>query len=138
MNEIARKTYEHNIADMRSQLNELRRSDSGFANGDISTTTSDEISPISFGSRDLPTIESPLFRTNIKTQPSIFSVEFRAFQLSMSQKKSVKLQLQGIQSLYDLAARLEDEKDRVIERLTNLGLREDSFKILSITATTFR
>lgn len=56
----------------------------------------------------------------------------------MNQNRTVKLQLQGIQSLYDLATRLEDERDRVLERLQKLGLREDSFKILSITATTFR
>jgi len=83
-------------------------------------------------------INSPVFRTNIMSEPSIFSIEFRAFQLSMNQNRTVKLQLQGIQSLYDLATRLEDERDRVLERLQKLGLREDSFKILSITATTFR
>lgn len=80
-------------------------------------------------------MDSSVFRTNITSQPSIFSQEFQAFQRSMSQSRVLNLQLQGLQSLFDLAACLEDERDRVLERLQKLGLREDSFKILSISTT---
>lgn len=137
-----RKSCEREISELRNPIDHMRSVNGQVANGDASTSTSSSTQNSKVAAKtmntNLSTIDSPVFRTNLMSEPSIFSIEFRAFQLSMNQNRTVKLQLHGIQSLYDLATRLEDERDRVLERLQKLGLREDSFKILSITATTFR
>lgn len=133
-----RKSCEREIAELRNPVDHMHSVNGQVANGEASTSAQNSKVATNTMNTNLSTIDSPVFRTNLMSEPSIFSIEFRAFQLSMNQNRTVKLQLQGIQSLYDLATRLEDERDRVLERLQKLGLREDSFKILSITATTFR
>lgn len=129
-----RKSCEREISELRQPVDEAHTS-----NGQIQEKPEPSIStrigqvPTNMGNMSLSTMESPGFRTNLTTEPSIFSQEFRAFQHSMSQNRTLKLQLQGLQSLFDLATCLEDERDRVLERLQKLGLAEDSFKILSIS-----
>ena len=82
--------------------------------------------------------ETPVLRQFPDARPTLFSVEFRTFQEAMMQDNNVKLQLQGLGSLYDLAVNLEDEKDKVLERLRKLGLRDESLRIANITATDLR
>ena len=82
--------------------------------------------------------QEPILLTLPDAKPTIFSIEFRAFQMAMIQDDDEKLELQGVSSLYDLAVNLEDEKDKVIERLRRLGLKAESLRIASISATDLR
>lgn len=139
MNERAenRKSCERQLSELQQRPVDNIHVSNGRVQGNVETPRSpkNEQLPTKIINRSLSTLDSSVFRTNLTSEPSIFAQEFQAFQRSMSQTRVLKLQLQGLQSLFDLAACLEDERDRVLERLQKLGLREDSFKILSISTT---